>query len=146
MLVLVAIRAGSQADLIRMGVIDPVIAGSALRAGGRTRRILAVKRPLLHPASMALLVERLVPVGMLVIAAVSVPVMLWSASGLPRLDALRGQRENLNLELTRLEREIERLRIQADSIKSSPSSIEGVARDKLGLVRSTELVVQFKSQ
>jgi cell division protein FtsB len=83
---------------------------------------------------------------MLVIAAVSVPVMLWSPSGLARLDALRSQRENLNLELSRLEREIERLRFQADSIKTSPSSIERVARDELGLVRQTEIVMQFKPE
>jgi cell division protein FtsB len=83
---------------------------------------------------------------MLVVAAVSVPVMLWSPSGLARLDALRSQRENLNLELSRLEREIERLRFQADSIKTSPSSIERVARDELGLVRQTEIVMQFKPE
>ena len=41
-------------------------------------------------------------------------------------------------------REIERLRIQAESIKTSPTSIERVARDELGLVRQTEIVMQFK--
>ena len=93
-----------------------------------------------------LLVERLIPVGMLVVAAVSVPVMLSSPSGLGRLRALQSQRETLDLEVARLEREIERLRFQADSIKTSPSSIERVARDELGLVRRTELVMQFKRE
>jgi cell division protein FtsB len=105
-----------------------------------------VLRPLLHPLDVNLLVERLVPVGMLVIAAVSVPVMLLSSSGLARLEALRGQRENLSFEVARLEREIERLRFQAESIKTSPSSVERVARDELGLVRRTELVMQFKAE
>ena len=92
------------------------------------------------------LVERLVPLGMLIVAGVSVPVMLWSPSGLARLEALRSQRETLSLEVTRLEREIERLRHRAESIKTSPSSIERVARDELGLVRRTELVMQFKQE
>jgi cell division protein FtsB len=88
--------------------------------------------------------DQLVPLGMLLVAAISVPWMLWSPSGLARLGALRTQRETLALEVARLERDIERLRYQAESIKTSPSSIERVARDELGLVRRTELVMQFK--
>ena len=61
---------------------------------------------------------------MLLVAAISVPVMLWSPSGLARLEALQTQRETLALEVARLERDIERLRYQAESIKTSPSSIE----------------------
>lgn len=80
---------------------------------------------------------------MLTLAGASVPALLWSPAGLPRLEALQRQRDELALEQRRLEREIERLRFQADSIKSSPSSIERVARDGLGLVRQTEIVVQF---
>jgi cell division protein FtsB len=91
-----------------------------------------------------LALDRLVPLGMLLVAAISVPVMLWSPTGLARLEALQAQRETLALEVARLERDIERLRYQAESIKTSPSSIERVARDELGLVRRTELVMQFK--
>jgi cell division protein FtsB len=108
--------------------------------------ILAVLSPLLHSGRVNLVVERLVPIGMLVIAAVSVPVMLWSPAGLARLEALQSQRANLSREVAQLEREIERLRFQADSIKTSPSSVERVARDELGLVRRTELVMQFKPE
>jgi cell division protein FtsB len=110
------------------------------------RRNLAVYHPLLHPVGVNLLIERLVPLGMLLVAAISVPLMLWSPSGLARLQALQGQREALGLEVSRLEREIEQLRFQAESIKTSPSSIERVARDELGLVRRTELVMQFKRE
>jgi cell division protein FtsB len=99
-----------------------------------------------HPAGVKLLVERLVPLGMLLVAAISVPLMLWSPEGLARLQALQSQREALGVEVARLEREIERLRYQAESIKTSPSSIERVARDELGLVRRTELVMQFKRE
>lgn len=83
---------------------------------------------------------------MLLVAAVSVPVMLLSPSGVPRLEALRSQKEGLELEVSQLERDIERLRFQAESIKTSPSSVERVARDELGLVRRTELVMQFRQQ
>lgn len=83
---------------------------------------------------------------MLVVAAVSVPLMFWSPSGLSRLEALQQQRQGLEVEIKRLERDIQRLRFEADSIKTSPSSVERVARDELGLVRRTELVVQFKSE
>lgn len=90
--------------------------------------------------------ERLLPLGMLLVAAVSVPVMFWSPSGLARLEALQAQKRDLAVEMKRLERDIQRLRFEADNIKTSPSSIERVARDELGLVRQTELVVQFKSE
>jgi cell division protein FtsB len=90
--------------------------------------------------------ERMLPLGLLIVAAVAVPVMFWSPSGLARLEALQGQKRDLEVEMKRLEREIQRLRFEAESIKTSPSSIERVARDELGLVRQTELVVQFKSE
>lgn len=101
---------------------------------------------MLHPDGVFLSLQRLVPLGMLLVAAGSVPMMLWSPVGLSRLDTLQRQRHELDIEAQRIERDIERLRFQADSIKSSPSSIERVARDELGLVRQTELVVQFKSE
>ena len=74
---------------------------------------------MLHPGPVNLTLERLVPLAMLLVAAISVPVMLWSPAGLPRLGALRAQQETLGLEVERLEREIERLRYQAHSIKTS---------------------------
>jgi cell division protein FtsB len=110
------------------------------------RRFLAGLAASVHPPKVLLSFSRLVPLALLCLAAGSVPVMLWSASGLSRLDSLQRQRQELGLEARRLEREIERLRYQADNIKNSPSSIERVARDELGLVRKTELVVQFKSE
>jgi cell division protein FtsB len=122
------------------------------RRGGEVARaplgvdFWAVCQRLLHPVLVTDSFERLLPLGMLMVAAVSVPVMFWSPSGLARLDALRDQRKDLEVEMKRLERDIERLRFEAESIKTSPSSIERVARDELGLVRQTELVVQFKSE
>ncbi len=89
-------------------------------------------------------IRQLLPAGLLLLAATSVPAMVWSPTGLARLESLEQQRKGLQLEVQHLERDIERLRIQAESIKTSPTSVERVARDELGLVRQTELVMQFK--
>ncbi len=94
---------------------------------------------------MGVWLERLVPVAILSVAAASVLLMMWSPSGLARLSSLQSQKQGLELEAQRIERDIERLRIQADAIKTSPASIERVARDELGLVRQTEVVVHFQN-
>jgi cell division protein FtsB len=116
---------------------------------GRCRRggadFWAVVAPLLHPVQVNPCL-RFLPAGLLLVSAGSVPLLIWSPTGLPRLEALEQQRQGLDVEVQHLEREIERLRIQAESIKTSPTSIERVARDELGLVRQTELVMQFKSE
>jgi cell division protein FtsB len=98
----------------------------------------------LHPVEVNPRFRQLLPASLLLLSATSVPVLVWSPTGLARLEALAQQRTGLALEVQHLEREIERLRIQAESIKTSPTSIERVARDELGLVRQTELVMQFK--
>jgi cell division protein FtsB len=96
--------------------------------------------------SVGFSLHRWVPLGLLVISGASVPILLWSPSGLARLDALRMERQRIGVEVERLEREIQRLRVQADAIKASPSSVERVARDELGLVRRTEVVIQFEAE
>jgi cell division protein FtsB len=88
--------------------------------------------------------QRIVPLGMLVVSGASVPWMLWSPKGVQRLESLQADLAALEAEAASLEREIERSRYRAESIKTSPRSIERVARDELGLVRQTELVVQFE--
>jgi cell division protein FtsB len=90
--------------------------------------------------------RQLLPWALLLLATFSVPWMVWSPTGLGRLDALEQQRKGLSVEVQRLERQIERLRVEAESVKTSPTSIERVARDELGLVRQTEIVVQFKKE
>jgi cell division protein FtsB len=104
----------------------------------------AVVAALLHPVGVNLRLRQLLPASLLLLAATSVPIMVWSPAGLARLEALEQRRKGLEGEVQHLERDIERLRIQAESIKTSPTSIERVARDELGLVRQTEIVMQFK--
>ena len=95
---------------------------------------------------VGLSLHRSVPLGLLLVSAASVPWLLWSPAGLTRLEALRDQRRGIETEIQRLERDIERLRFRADAIKGSPASVERVARDELGLVRQTELVIQFDAE
>lgn len=88
--------------------------------------------------------HRLVPAGVLALAVAWVPWMLWSPAGMDRLETLGQEKRRLGGEIQQLAREIERLRVRAHEIKTSPRSVERVARDELGLVRRTELVVQFQ--
>lgn len=90
------------------------------------------------------LVTRLLPLGILLAAAVSVPWMIWSDDGLPRLNKLRAERVETAERVSRLSAEIRRLRAEVERIKRDPSHVERTARDELGLVRQTEVVFQFK--
>lgn len=93
---------------------------------------------------MQISVHRLVPAGVLIAAAIWAPWMLASPQGLDRLRILSNEKRRLATEVVELGRDIGRLREQARLIKTSPRSVERVARDELGLVRQTELVVQFE--
>lgn len=90
-----------------------------------------------------LLVERVLPIGVLVVAIVAVPVMILSPTGLSRLRNLELERQRADQEVSRLSQEIRELRAQVARIKSDPAAVERVARDELGLVRQTEVVFQF---
>ncbi len=89
------------------------------------------------------LVERALPLAVLVVAVVGAPVMIFSPQGLPRLRVLErelGQVEDENAELMR---EIEALRGRVARLRDDPTAVERIARDNLGLVRQTEVVFQF---
>jgi cell division protein FtsB len=90
-----------------------------------------------------LLLERVLPLAVLVLAVVAVPVMVFSRSGLPRLNSLRRERLEAQEQISRLAREIGELRAKVESIRRDPAAVERVARDQLGLVRQTEVVFQF---
>ncbi len=89
------------------------------------------------------MIERILPIGILALAVVAVPVMIFSRSGLPRLKSLREERRVAQQEASKLSQEIRELRVQVADIKGDPTAIERAARDQLGLVRQTELVFQF---
>ncbi len=95
------------------------------------------------PVKHQLFLERILPLTMLLVALVSVPVLIWSPSGLPRLSKLEEEKARVSLSVSRLAEDIRRLRAEVERIKSDPAHVERAARDELGLVRRTEIVFQF---
>jgi cell division protein FtsB len=93
--------------------------------------------------ALSTVVERVLPLAVLAISAISVPVMVLSPSGAPRLRALSEEKQRVDVEVSRLGDQIRRLRVEVRHMKSDPAKVEQVARDELGLLRQTEIVVQF---
>ena len=94
-------------------------------------------------SSGALFVQRVMPLAVLAVAAVSVPMLMLSATGLPRLQSLREEKVRADDEVSRLSQQIWELRAEVARIKDDPAAVERAARDELGLVRRTEVVFQF---
>lgn len=90
------------------------------------------------------LVQRALPLFLLGLAIFGVPAMLFSSSGLTRLERLEAEREAVHLEMSRLGKQVEELRARVRDIKTDPDAVERVARDQLGLVRQTEVVFHFQ--
>lgn len=93
---------------------------------------------------LELFARRILPLAVIAAAAISVPVLIFSPSGLGRLRSLREERGRADEEVARLSREIERLRAEVRRIKEDPAYVERAARDELGLLRQTEVVFQFR--
>lgn len=83
------------------------------------------------------------PLAVLATAAISVPMLMLSATGLPRLQGLREEKVRADEEVSRLSQQIWELRAEVARIKDDPAAVERAARDELGLVRRTEVVFQF---
>jgi len=94
-------------------------------------------------SSGALFVQRVMPLAVLAVAAISVPMLMLSATGLPRLQSLREEKVRADDEVSRLSQQIWELRAEVARIKDDPAAVERAARDELGLVRRTEVVFQF---
>lgn len=90
------------------------------------------------------LAQRVLPLSVLLVAAVSVPVMAFSPEGLSRLEHLQEEKKRADTEVARLSQQIQELRAEVQRIKEDPTLVERAARDELGLVRKTEVVFQFK--
>jgi cell division protein FtsB len=95
---------------------------------------------------LTLLVERVLPVAVLVVAVVGAPVLIFAPQGLPRLRGLERELADVNEENAELRREIESLRGRVARQKDDPAALERMARDHLGLVRQTEVVFQFQAR
>jgi cell division protein FtsB len=90
------------------------------------------------------LVQRVLPLAVLLIAALSVPIMIFSADGLSRLEQLEQEKVRSSQEVSRVSAEIRELRAKVQQIQKDPAMVEAVARDELGLVRQTEVVFLFR--
>jgi cell division protein FtsB len=95
------------------------------------------------PSKRALLIERGLPIGLLALAIGSVPVMMFSREGLPRLRTVQAELETVEAENLELRREIETLRVRVKTLRDDPAAVERLARDELGMVRQSEVVFQF---
>lgn len=85
----------------------------------------------------------ILPLGLLLLAIVSVPVRILAADGLPRYRALAAKQEEIRRENERLRREVRALRRRVATLRSDPAAVERIARDELGMIREGELVFQF---
>jgi len=92
---------------------------------------------------LTLVLERVLPVGILVVAVIGAPVMIFSPEGLPRLRGLERELEQVEEESAEMHREIDALRGRVERLRDDPTAVERIARDNLGLVRQTEVVFQF---
>jgi cell division protein FtsB len=88
-------------------------------------------------------IDQWLPLALIGLALVSVPVQVFSPTGLPQLRHLEAERVKTLEQEQLLRQEIAQLRAEVERIKNEPSAVEQVARDELGLVRPTEVVFQF---
>ncbi len=85
----------------------------------------------------------LMPFALLVFTALAVPLLITEEEGLPRVRALRQELLELHVEHERLRDEIKHLEKHIDDLKTDPETIEGLARNELGMIRKDEVVFQF---
>lgn len=83
------------------------------------------------------------PLAILAVAIIGVPVLVFEPQGLPRLRSLERDLEQVEAENKAAEREIARLRNQVKLLKDDLATVEKVARQELGLVRKSEIVLQL---
>lgn len=83
------------------------------------------------------------PLAILAVAVVGVPVLVFEPQGLPRLRSLERDLEQVEAENRAAEREIARLRSNVKLLKDDLATAEKVARQELGLVRKSEIVLQM---
>jgi len=87
--------------------------------------------------------QRVLPLVVLGLGALGTPWLLISTGGTARLSRLESERKEVELEISRLSKRIHELRARTEAVRSDPVEVERVARDKLGLVRRSEVVFQF---
>ena len=90
-----------------------------------------------------LFVERILPIAILAMAVVGAPAMMLAPEGLPRLRSLSKELSHVRSENAELRQQIRHLRGRVQHLRDDPAAVERIARDELGLVRTSEVVFQF---
>ena len=88
-------------------------------------------------------VQRALPIAILALAVVGAPILIFEPEGLPRMRRMSHELSDVNAENVELRRNVARLRVQVDDLRTDPSAVERIARNELGLVRKNEIVFQF---
>lgn len=91
----------------------------------------------------AAFIQRTLPIAILMLAVVTVPVLVLSPDGLPRLRGLQQELDQVDAENEELARDVARLRVEVRRLRDDPAAVERIARDELGMVRRNEVVFQF---
>lgn len=86
----------------------------------------------------------LLPLGLLLFAIIFVPLRMLEAEGLPRYRALRTELQQTQAANERTRHQVTELQRQVERLRSDPESLERIARDELGMLRSDEIVFQFQ--
>jgi cell division protein FtsB len=88
-------------------------------------------------------VQRALPIGILALALVGAPVLIFEPQGLPRMRTLEQELTRVEAENGELRRDIGTLRVEVRQLRDDPAAVERIARNQLGLVRKSEIVFQF---
>jgi cell division protein FtsB len=92
---------------------------------------------------IVLFVERILPLTILALAAIGAPIMMLAPEGLPRLRSLSRELADVEAENANLRRQIVHLKGEVSHLREDPAAVERIARDELGLIRTSEVVFQF---
>lgn len=92
---------------------------------------------------LASALQRALPIGVLALALVGAPVLIFEPQGLPRMQTLERELSRVQAENGELRRDIGTLRVEVKQLRDDPSAVERIARTQLGLVRKNEIVFQF---
>lgn len=87
--------------------------------------------------------ERALPLGILGVALIGAPLLIFEPEGLPRMRSLEKELAEVQGENIELRRDVTRLRAEVRDLRDEPAAVERIARDQLGLVRKSEVVFQF---
>ena len=107
---------------------------------------LSRERPACEAAAVhrvVTLLERALPISILALAVIGAPVMMLAPEGLPRLRSLSKELAQVESENGELRQQIQHLRGRVQHLREDPVAVERIARDELGLVRTSEVVFQF---